>query len=97
MPERDDTPETAWSVYILRCADGSLYTGVTTDLERRLRQHNTGQGARYTRGRGPVQLVFAESQPGQGAALQREHAIKQLSREEKESLIGRAPATPAAI
>lgn len=77
----------AWSVYILRCADGSLYTGVTNDLERRIGQHNTGRGARYTRGRGPVTLAFSEPQPSHGAALQRELAIKKLSRPEKESLI----------
>ncbi len=89
----------AWSVYILRCKDGSLYTGVTNDLERRIGQHNAGRGARYTRGRGPVTLAFSEPQPTHGAALQRELAIKRLSRAEKESLIraakGAAPTRSA--
>ena len=84
----------AWSVYILRCADGSLYTGVTNDLERRISQHNAGRGARYTRGRGPVTLAFSEPQPTHGAALQRELAIKKFSRAEKEALI-RAETSPA--
>ncbi|MGB0466525.1 MAG: GIY-YIG nuclease family protein [Pontibacterium sp.] len=79
-----------WFVYMLRCADNSLYTGVTTDPVRRLRQHN-GElkgGARYTRSRRPVRLVWQECQPGRVAASQREAAIKKLSRLNKKKLAG---------
>lgn len=79
-----------WFVYILRCADGSLYTGTTNDLERRCRQHNAGRAARYTRGRGPTLLVYHEEFPGRGPALKREAALKALSRRQKERLIRRA-------
>ena len=74
-------------VYILQCADGTLYTGWTTDLERRLRAHNSAQGARYTRGRRPVRLVYWEEQPGRSAAQRREAAIRRLSRADKLELI----------
>lgn len=74
-------------VYILQCADGTLYTGWTMDLERRLRAHNSGQGARYTRGRRPVRLVYQEEQPTRSAAQKREAAIRRLSRAEKLKLI----------
>ena len=67
-------------VYILQCADGTLYTGWTTDLEQRLRVHNSGQGAKYTRGRRPVSLVYWEEQPTRSAAQKREAAIRRLSR-----------------
>lgn len=79
--------EKTWSVYILRCADGTLYTGVTTDVARRLRVHQSGKGAKYTRGRGPLELVYWEEYLDKGAALKRELAIKALSREEKLKLI----------
>lgn len=74
-------------VYILRCADGSLCTGITNDLERRLGQHNAGKASRYTRSRLPVVLKYQEKQPSKSAALKRELAIKALSRQAKESLI----------
>ncbi len=74
-------------VYILRCADDTLYTGWTTDLSRRIHAHNSGKGAKYTRRRLPVKLVFAEEHPTQTAAMQREYAIKRLSRREKLALI----------
>ncbi|MFO7834577.1 MAG: GIY-YIG nuclease family protein [Halohasta sp.] len=74
-------------VYILRCADDTLYTGYTTDPERRLREHNAGEGAKYTRGRTPVDLVHVESYDTQSAAMSREYEIKQLRREEKIRLI----------
>jgi len=73
--------------YILYCADGSYYTGWTTDVERRLAQHNAGRGARYTRGRTPVVLVYTERQPDRSAAMKRERLIKALSRAEKILLI----------
>jgi putative endonuclease len=74
-------------VYILQCADGTLYTGWTTDLEQRLRTHNSGQGAKYTRGRRPVSLVYWEEQPNRSAAQKREAAIRRLSRTDKLKLI----------
>ena len=79
--------ERPWSVYILRCADGTLYTGVTTDVQRRFNSHQSGKGAKYTRGRGPLELVYREECPDKGAALKRELAIKALSRDEKLKLI----------
>jgi putative endonuclease len=73
--------------YILECSDGSFYTGWTTDPERRLTQHNRGTGARYTRSRRPVRLVYMEEQPDKSAALKRERAIKALPRTKKQKLI----------
>lgn len=77
-----------WVVYILECKDGTLYTGITDDLQRRLRAHNSGKGAKYTRGRGPVKLRYQECCAGQGEALRRERQIKSLSRGDKWKLIG---------
>lgn len=74
-------------VYMLRCADGSLYTGSTTDLDRRLAVHQSGRGAKYTRSRLPVELVYREEAPDWSAALRREAAIKHLSRAQKLELI----------
>jgi len=74
-------------VYILRCADNTLYTGYTTEVTRRIALHNKGQGARYTRGRLPVALVHLESFDTQSAAMKREYEIKQLPRWKKEMLI----------
>lgn len=74
-------------VYVLKCADGSLYTGYTTDLERRIGEHNDGAGAKYTRGRTPVELVYTERFESRSAAMSREYAIKRLSRAEKEALV----------
>ena len=76
----------AWIVYILRCGDGTLYTGITDDLPRRLEAHRAGRGAKYTRGRGPLELVYAEAQPDRAAASRREWSVKQLTRAEKEAL-----------
>ncbi len=72
-----------WKLYILRCGDGSLYTGITTDVERRLEAHRSGKGAKYTRGRSPLELVYAEDCGDHSAALKRELEIKALPREEK--------------
>src|SRR6187397_564601 len=80
-------------VYILRCADNTLYTGYTTDLKARVAVHNTGRGAKYTRGRCPVALVYSKGFRSIGKALSREHALKQLTRAEKEELIARPPKT----
>ncbi len=77
----------SWFLYLLRCADGSLYTGITSDVDRRCKQHNAGTASRYTRSRLPVKLVYREPQSCRSMALKRELAIKAMSREEKESLI----------
>ena len=79
--------EGSWSVYILRCADGTLYTGIAPDVEKRLQKHNKGKGAKYTRGRTPVELVYQEEWPDRAQASRREYQIKQLSRAEKLSFI----------
>ena len=76
-----------WKLYILRCGDGSLYTGITTDVAKRLEVHRSGKGAKYTRGRGPLELVYVEECGDHSAALKRELEIKKLSREEKMKLI----------
>ncbi len=78
-----------WHVYILRCKDGSLYTGITTDVQARLETHRSGKGAKYTRGRGPLELVYTETCADQSEALKREYAIKALSRQEKIDLISK--------
>lgn len=80
------SPRLAW-VYIVECADGTLYTGWCYELEARVAQHNTGRGARYTRGRGPVRLCWYEPHPTRRAAMQREISIKRLPRTEKIRLI----------
>lgn len=76
-----------WMVYILECADKTLYTGITNDLTRRIAQHNAGQGAKYTRGRAPLKLVYSEACEGKSKALKREIQIKALSRAKKIALI----------
>lgn len=76
-----------WKLYILRCGDGSLYTGITVDVEKRLKAHRTGKGAKYTRGRGPLELVYREDCGDHSAALRRELQIKAMPREEKMLLI----------
>ncbi|HJW76662.1 MAG: hypothetical protein A2V77_06310 [Anaeromyxobacter sp. RBG_16_69_14] len=77
----------SWCVYVLRCRDGSLYTGITNDLDRRLEQHAAGTGARYTRSRLPVRLVHRERASDLGQALRREAALKRLTRTEKLALV----------
>lgn len=76
-----------WSVYVLRCGDGSLYAGATNDVERRLERHRQGKGAAYTRSHLPVELVYVEEVGEMGAALRREAAIKRLRKAEKEILV----------
>ena len=76
-----------WFVYILRCAGGSLYTGISKDVPRRLEQHNPGTASRYTRSRLPVKLVYQEGQTSRSLALKRELAIKALPRQQKEAMI----------
>ncbi len=77
-----------WFVYILRCNDETLYTGITNDLQARIAMHNAGKGAKYTRGRGPVTPVYQEKCESYSHALRREYEIKQMSRKEKLSLCG---------
>ncbi len=72
-----------WQVYIIRCSDGSLYTGITRDLERRFREHAEGRGARYFRGRRPVEVIYTESHPDRAGASRREAGIKAMSRQQK--------------
>lgn len=79
--------EVKWYLYILRCGDGTLYTGITTDVPKRLEQHRTGKGAKYTRGRSPLELVYQEECGNHSEALKRELAVKKLTREQKEVLI----------
>lgn len=74
-------------VYILECSDGSYYTGWTTDVDARLKTHNSGNGAKYTRSRLPVKLVYSEQADNRSAAMKREAAIKKLTRVQKENLI----------
>ena len=76
-----------WHLYILRCADGTLYTGITTDVDKRFEAHCAGKGAKYTRGRGPLTLVYREECGDHSSALKRELEIKKLPRPEKERLI----------
>jgi len=80
-----------WHVYILRCADHTLYTGIARDIEARLAQHNAGTGARYTRARRPVELAYSEPAGNRSVALRRECAIKRLSATEKRALIDTVP------
>ena len=82
-----------WFVYILRCGDGTLYTGITPDLKARIEAHRSGRGARYTRGRGPLRLIYQESCDTKGDALRREHEVKALPRAGKLALVrkGRKP------
>lgn len=87
--EAETSTAKQWIVYILRCADDSLYTGITLDVNKRLKQHNgiEKNGAKYTHARRPVKLVYQESSDSRSTASKREHAIKSLSKNDKESLI----------
>ncbi|HZW84994.1 MAG TPA: GIY-YIG nuclease family protein, partial [Nitrososphaerales archaeon] len=77
-------------VYIVRCADGTLYAGTATDVDRRIREHSSGKGARYTRGRRPVTLVYSELAGSRSDALRREFRLKRLTRTRKEALISQS-------
>ena len=79
--------ENTWYLYILRCKDGTLYTGITTDVEKRFEAHQSGKGAKYTRGRGPLELIYREECGTHSDALKREIAVKRLSREQKQAMI----------
>lgn len=80
-------PRPTWWVYLVRCADGSLYAGVTTDPARRLGQHNAGTASKYTRSRRPVEMVYREQRRGRSDALRREAAVKALPRQAKLALV----------
>ena len=85
MPS-ESQPE-KWHVYIIRCSDNSLYTGITTDMERRFQQHLTGRGAKYFAGRKPLQVIFLEKGHSRASASRRENTIKALSRAEKDRIV----------
>ena len=92
MAKKDRRPRTKasgdrWFVYMVRCADGSLYTGIARDVDRRCQQHNAGTASRYTRNRLPVVVVYREAHASRSLALRREAAVKALSRRQKEVLI----------
>lgn len=92
-PSLRETP-LSWTVYIVECGDGTLYTGITTDLPRRLEAHANGNGAKYTRGRGPFSVFYTELCSTKGEALQREAHIKQLDARGKRALISKAHLRP---
>lgn len=79
--------ENTWYLYILRCKDNTLYTGITTDVEKRFEAHQSGKGAKYTRGRGPLELVYREQCSSHSEALKRECAVKAMTRQQKQDLI----------
>lgn len=79
--------ERQWFLYILRCGDNTLYTGIATDIDRRFAMHTSGKGAKYTRGRGPLTVVYRECCGSHSDALRRECAVKAMSRQEKEKMI----------
>jgi putative endonuclease len=82
-------PSSRWLVYLLRCSDGSLYTGITNDLPKRLKAHAAGRASKYTRSRLPVRLAYSEPLEYKSAALKREAAIKRLRRAEKDKLVAK--------
>jgi predicted GIY-YIG superfamily endonuclease len=82
-----DSEQKQWFFYLARCSDGSLYSGITVDPEKRMQMHNAGKGARYTRSRLPVTMVYSEPQPDQSSALKREAVVRTWSRKKKEELV----------
>lgn len=84
-----DSEPKPWWVYVLRCCDGSLYTGIATDVDRRAAEHNAGTGAKYTRSHRPIEVVYREQLPDRSTALKREAAIKKLPRASKMALVSR--------
>ncbi|MDB4620650.1 GIY-YIG nuclease family protein [Flavobacteriaceae bacterium] len=87
-----ESKQIEWWVYLVSCSDGSLYTGITTNVERRISEHNTSKkGAKYTRNKRPVRLVYSEAQSDRSTASKREYFIKKLSRDEKLKLIKKEP------
>ena len=87
LPDPKCEPDSVWLVYLLKCNDGTLYCGMSNNLDSRIAAHNAGKGARYTRGRGPVSLVWAMTAESRGAALSLEAVVKKMCRREKDELI----------
>ncbi len=87
QPENADNPRERWHVYLVRCSAGTLYTGIATDVERRFVEHGEGRGAKYLRGRGPLELVLSHEVGERGHALKVERRIKSLSRGDKDALV----------
>ena len=83
----NSNPQQPWWVYIVECVDGTFYTGITTDINKRIKKHNSGDGAKYTRSRCPVQLLYYEEHKNRSSATKREIEIKKLSRDQKRELI----------
>ncbi|MGB5452407.1 MAG: GIY-YIG nuclease family protein [Sedimenticolaceae bacterium] len=83
-----------WHLYLVRCNDGSLYTGISTDVERRLDAHRNNRGARRLRGRGPLELVYSQPVGDRGLALSLEHRVKKMSKDDKERLVRGESALP---
>ena len=81
-------PQQPWTVYMLRCADDTIYTGIARDAAKRLAAHNSGKGAKYTRARRPVAMIYSEAAPDRSEASRREYAIKRMTRRAKLALIG---------
>lgn len=92
--DRQTSGSAGWCVYMVRCADGTLYTGIAKDLDRRITQHNAGTASRYTRSRRPVQAAWSGPQTSQSAALKREAAIKAMTRRQKDALLAAGSRTP---
>ena len=89
MKERNKQMDKQWFVYMLQCSDGTLYTGITDDVQHRLAVHNSGKGAKYTRARRPVKAVYTEKHDNKSSALKREIAIKRMSRSDKLRLVAK--------
>ena len=87
VTQAEKEPIKNWSLYILKCSDGTFYTGITNDLERRLKMHQTGKASRYTRTRGPVEMLYSETCGNRSSALIRECEVKEWPRKRKESLV----------
>lgn len=88
-------PPATWHLYVVRTADGSLYTGIATDVDRRIGEHRDGRGAKYLRGRGPLRVVYRCAVGRHGQALQAEHRVKRLTRADKERLVATGAEPPA--
>jgi putative endonuclease len=88
-------PEQKWFLYILQCSDSTLYTGITTDIDRRVQQHESGKGARYTKGRGPFKVIYTENHNNRSEASKREAQIKAMDRVEKLRLNSVVPTPPS--
>ena len=88
-------PKNNWCLYLVRCIDGSIYTGISIDVQARIDKHNSGRGAKYTSSRLPVKLIYYESQPNRGSAMKREKEIKTWSKRKKENLASKYSAIPA--